>query len=122
MPPIRRRPTAIVHQPHPIVIRRPSLPPTVIRRPPTAIVHQPTASSPPTAIVHQPSPSTPPTSMGSMVKSGFSWGLGNGIANALVGSVFNKISTDPSVAPTSVEYVQCMKDFDDKEACKHLLK
>jgi hypothetical protein len=58
--------------------------------------------------------------MGSMVKSGFSWGLGNGIANALVGSVMNKASTDPSVAPH--EYVQCMKDFDDKEACKHLLK
>jgi hypothetical protein len=60
--------------------------------------------------------------MGSMVKSGFSWGLGNGIANALVGSVLTKGSTDPSVASTSVEYVQCMKDFDDKEACKHLLK
>jgi hypothetical protein len=54
-----------------------------------------------------------------MVKSGFSWGLGNGIANALVGSVFNKGSTDPS---PSNEYVQCMKDFDDKEACKHFLK
>jgi hypothetical protein len=60
--------------------------------------------------------------MGSMVKSGFSWGLGNGIANALVGSVLTKGSTDPSVASTPVEYVQCMKDFDDKEACKHLLK
>jgi hypothetical protein len=59
--------------------------------------------------------------MGSMVKSGFSWGLGNGVANALVGSVFNKVSTVPST-DSSVEYVQCMKDFDDKEACKHLLK
>jgi hypothetical protein len=58
--------------------------------------------------------------MGSMVKSGFSWGLGNGIANALVGSVLNNASTDPS--PASNEYVQCMKDFDDKEACKHHLK
>jgi hypothetical protein len=58
--------------------------------------------------------------MGSMVKSGFSWGLGNGIANALVGSVLNKGSTDPSIP--SHEYVQCMKDFDDKEACKHHLK
>ena len=101
MPLIRYRPTAIVHQPI-----------ASIRRP-TAIVHQ--------AIVHQPSPSTPPTSVGSMVKSGFSWGLGNGVANALVGSVFNKVSTTPST-DSSVEYVQCMKDFDDKEACKHLLK
>jgi len=57
--------------------------------------------------------------MGSMVKSGFSWGLGNGIANTLIGSMFNKGSTDPS---PSNEYVQCMKDFDDKEACKHFLK
>jgi hypothetical protein len=61
--------------------------------------------------------------MGSMVKSGFSWGLGNGIANALVGSVLNNASTVPTSVPSSsVEYVQCMKDFDDKEACKHLLK
>ena len=109
MPPIRR--------PQPIVIRRPPLPLTVIRRPPTAIVHQP--SPPPTTIVHRPIASSSPTSVGSMVKSGFSWGLGNGIANALVGSVLNKVSTDPS---PSNEYVQCMKDFDDKEACKSLLK
>jgi len=88
----------------PLIRRKPSLPPVVIRRPSTAIVHQ---------------PSNPPT-MGSMVKSGFSWGLGNGIANALVGSVLNKGSTDPSIP--SHEYVQCMKDFDDKEACKHHLK
>jgi hypothetical protein len=61
--------------------------------------------------------------MGSMVKSGFSWGLGNGVANALVGSVLNNASTVPSsVLSPSNEYVQCMKDFDDKEACKHLLK
>lgn len=100
MPPIRRKPSL-----PPAVIHRPSLPPTVIRRP-TAIVHQPIASS------------SPPT-MGSMVKSGFSWGLGNGIANALIGPLFNKGSTDPS---PSNEYVQCMKDFDDKEACKHHLK
>ena len=94
----------------PPIRRQLSLPPTVIRRPPTAIVHQPTVSSPPT--------------MGSMVKSGFSWGLGNGVANALVGSVLNKGSVDPSlsVPAPSHEYVQCMKDFDDKEACKHLLK
>ena len=95
----------------PPIRRKPSLPPAVIYRPPTAIVHQPSVS---------------PT-MGSMVKSGFSWGLGNGVANALVGSVLNNASTvppsvSPSVPSSSVEYVQCMKDFDDKEACKHLLK
>ena len=87
----------------PPIRRKPSLPPAPIRRLPTAIVHQP----------------NPPT-MGSMVKSGFSWGLGNGIANALVGSVSS--SVPPSVPSPSNEYVQCMKDFDDKEACKHHLK
>ena len=100
----------------PPIRRKPSLPPVPIRRLPTAVVHQPIASTP---------------TMGSMVKSGFSWGLGNGIANTLVGSMFNKVSTVPSSVPPSVppsvpspsnEYIQCMKDFDDKEACKHLLK
>ena len=91
----------------PPIRRKPSLPPAVICRQPTAVVHQP----------------SPSPTMGSMVKSGFSWGLGNGIANALVGSVLNNASTvPPSVPSPSVEYVQCMKDFDDKEACKHLLK
>jgi len=88
----------------PLIRRKPNLPPAPIRHHPSAIVHQPTVSA-----------SAAPT-MGSMVKSGFSWGLGNGVANALVGSVLNNAST------VSHEYVQCMKDFDDKEACKHLLK
>jgi len=97
----------------PPIRRKPSLPPAIIRRPPTAIVHQPIASA------------SPSPTMGSMVKSGFSWGLGNGIANALVGSVLNNASTVPPSVPPSVpshEYIQCMKDFDDKEACKHHLK
>jgi len=98
----------------PLIRRKPNLHPAPIRHHPSAIVHQPTVSA---------SASAPPT-MGSMVKSGFSWGLGNGIANALVGSVLNNASTvPPSVSPSVPhEYVQCMKDFDDKEACKHLLK
>ena len=112
----------------PPIRRKPSLPPAVICRQPTAIVHRPIPPAllrrQPTAIVRQP---IPPPTMGSMVKSGFSWGLGNGVANALVGSVLNNASTvPPSVSPSvlspSIEYVQCMKDFDDKEACKHLLK
>ena len=97
----------------PLIRRQPILPPAIIRRPPTAIVHQPTASAIASASASAPT-------MGSMVKSGFSWGIGNGIANALVGSVINKASTTPSTP--SHEYVQCMKDFDDKEACKDLLK
>jgi len=95
----------------PLIRRQPILPPATIRRPPTAIVHQPIAAS---------ASASAPT-MGSMVKSGFSWGIGNGIANALVGSVINKAPTTLS-PESSAEYVQCMKDFDDKEACKDLLK
>jgi len=47
-------------------------------------------------------------SMGSLVKGGFAWGLGNGMAHTLV--------FRPAAAPSakgSPEYVQCMKDFED---------
>jgi hypothetical protein len=66
-----------------------------------------------------------PTSMGSLVKDGFAWGLGNGIAHTVVGSIFR-----PAAAPVAVpavatavpsEYTQCMKDFEDQAACRHLL-
>jgi len=54
------------------------------------------------------------SSMGSLVKDGFAWGLGNGMAHALVSSIVR-----PAVAAQgSPEYVQCMKDFEDQAACK----
>ena len=61
-------------------------------------------------------------SMGSLVKDGFAWGLGNGMAHALVGSIARPVaSATTTSAQGSSEYVQCMKDFEDQAACKHLL-
>jgi hypothetical protein len=73
------------------------------------------------AIVRAPSapvalPSASP-SLASMASQGFAWGAGNAAAHALINATFSK----PPVT-TPAEYQQCMKDFDDKEACKHLLK
>jgi hypothetical protein len=66
------------------------------------------------------------------VKQGFGWGLGNAMAATLMNASFPKGPTPTATAtatatvvPASsvpVEYTQCMKDFEDKEACKHLLK
>jgi hypothetical protein len=68
-----------------------------------------------------PTVSTAP-SLASSVKQGFGWGLGNAAAHTLMNSVFSKpVPADPG-ASLSIEYKQCLKDFDDKEACKHLLK
>ena len=73
-------------------------------------------------------PSLPPVStapsLASSVKQGFGWGLGNAAAHTLMNSVFSKpVVAEPAALPSfSVEYKQCMKDFEDKEACKHLLK
>ena len=62
------------------------------------------------------------SSMGSLVKDGFAWGLGNGMAHALVGSIVRPSAAVPvAAAQGSPEYVQCMKDFEDQAACKHLL-
>lgn len=68
-----------------------------------------------------PTVSTAP-SLASSVKQGLGWGLGNAAAHTLMNSVFSKpVVADPSPSQ-SLEYKQCMKDFEDKEACKHLLK
>ena len=67
------------------------------------------------------------SSMGSLVKDGFAWGLGNGMAHALVGSIVRPAAASAAsampvaAAQGSPEYVQCMKDFEDQAACKHLL-
>ena len=63
--------------------------------------------------------------MGSLVKDGFAWGLGNGIAYTMIGSIFRPAPA-ASVAAAAVpqvssEYTQCMKDFEDQAACRHLL-
>lgn len=74
------------------------------------------------------------SSTGSLLKDGFVWGLGNGLAHTLVNSVFRSVTVGSAVSavpavpvPTtgssqaSVEYAQCMKDFDDPVACRSLL-
>ena len=73
------------------------------------------------------------TSMGSLVKDGFAWGLGNGIAHTVVGSIFRPAPAAAAAVPAaaataaaaipqvSSEYTQCMKDFEDQAACRHLL-
>jgi hypothetical protein len=91
--------------------------PAAAPAPPPALVRpRPTVDTP-----ALPTVSTAP-SLASSVKQGFGWGLGNAAAHTLMNSVFSKpVVADPSPA-LSLEYKQCMKDFDDKEACKHLLK
>ena len=61
-------------------------------------------------------------SMGSLVKDGFAWGLGNGMAHTLVGSIF-RTAVPAAAAVTAIpqvssEYVQYRKDFEDQAACK----
>ena len=71
-----------------------------------------------------PAPVPAPTSMGSLVKDGFAWGLGNGIAHTVVGSIFRPAAAPiavPAVPQPPSEYTQCMKDFEDQAACRHLL-
>ena len=61
----------------------------------------------------------------SLVKDGFAWGLGNGIAHTIVGSIFRTAApvAPATAAATAVpsEYTQCIKDFEDQAACRHLL-
>jgi hypothetical protein len=64
------------------------------------------------------------SSTGSLVKDGFAWGLGNGMAHALVSSIVRPSAASAApvaAAQGSPEYVQCRKDFEDQAACKHLL-
>ena len=69
------------------------------------------------------------SSLVASVKQGFGWGLGNAMAATLMNTGFPKGPVAPPAPPAPfaapsipVEYTQCMKDFEDKEACKHLLK
>ena len=73
-------------------------------------------------------PAPAPTSTGSLVKDGFAWGLGYGIAHTIVGSIFRPAAAAAAVPAAAVavpqvssEYTQCMKDFEDQAACRHLL-
>ena len=71
-------------------------------------------------------PATPLTSsLANSVTQGFGWGLGNAMAATLMNASFPKaiaVPAVPAVPAQSLEYERCMKDFDDKEACKRLLE
>ena len=67
------------------------------------------------------------SSFGSVIKQGFGWGLGNSIAHTLMNTIISKPEVSESVSTIKLDsipldYKQCMLDFDDKEACKHMLK
>jgi len=67
-----------------------------------------------------------PSSLANSVTLGFGWGLGNAMAATLMNTSFPKaptaVPTVPVVPAQSLDYKQCMNDFDDKAACKHLLE
>jgi hypothetical protein len=93
----------------------------MVRQISRSIVKAPAAPVP----MRAPVPAT--ASMGSLVKDGFAWGLGNGIAHTVVGSIFRPApvaaatAVATAVPQVSSEYTQCMKDFEDQAACRHLL-
>ena len=94
-----------------------------IKRTPAAPALAAPAPAPVPAPASPVGPSQP--SLSAIAKQGFGWGLGNAAAHSLVNSFFYKTPDtvgEPTILPTnSIEYTQCMKDFEDKEACKHLL-
>ena len=100
----------------------------MVRRLSRSIVKAPAAPVPMRAPVPAPVPVPVPApasastaTMGSLVKDGFAWGLGNGIAHTMVGSIFRPAVVATAVPQVSSEYTQCMKDFEDQAACRHLL-
>ena len=64
------------------------------------------------------------SSFGSAIKQGFGWGLGNSLAHSLINKITSKPEPISAIKLDSREsdYKQCMLNFDDKEACKYLLK
>jgi hypothetical protein len=59
-------------------------------------------------------------SLATAAKHGLACGVGNVAAQAVVGSLFSKVER-PKGPEVPIAYTQCMKDFEDKEACKYLL-
>ena len=87
----------------------------MVRQISRSIVKVPAAPVP----MRAPAPASATASMGSLVKDGFAWGLGNGSAHTMVGSIFRPAAVVATAVPS--EYTQCMKDFEDQAACRHLL-
>jgi len=80
-----------------------------------------------------PPPSAPSPSFASVAKQGFSWGIGNALAQAAINKMMGLTpALGPAVAdpitppgqnpnPKQVAYTLCVKDFGDADSCKHLL-
>jgi hypothetical protein len=65
-------------------------------------------------------PAPPPTPFGQVFKEGLIWGAGNAIAGQAIRSLFGfSTSVPPAPIPTK-SYTQCMLEFNDEAACKHL--
>lgn len=52
------------------------------------------------------------------VKDGMAFGVGNAIAHKIIGSIPNTIKAPEN----SIEYEQCMKEYDDKAVCERYRK
>lgn len=67
------------------------------------------------------------SSFGSVVKQGFGWGLGNSLAHTLINTISRTTEVSEPIIENKIDstqtmYKQCILEFDDKEACKHLIK
>ena len=63
--------------------------------------------------------------LGQSIKQGFGFGVGSHMAHAILGSIGRPTDPQPIVeskeSKATKEYIQCMKEHDDKAACAHLL-
>ena len=73
-----------------------------------------------------PAPVQKQTGLGTIMKEGFAWGVGQSAAHAIMNRILVPALTSGPVNVPSVgknpEYEQCMKEFNDETGCKHLLQ
>lgn len=71
-----------------------------------------------------PAPAPTPTPFGQIFKEGLIWGAGNAIAGQAIRSMLGfsiaAPASTPSIPTKSPKYTQCMLEFNDEAACKHL--
>jgi hypothetical protein len=68
----------------------------------------------------KPAPAPAPTPFGQVFKEGLVWGAGNAIAGQAIRSLFGFSTSIPPIPTKSPKYTQCMLEFNDEAACKHL--
>lgn len=81
-----------------------------------------TAPAPPPPPARAPPPAGAP--FGQIFKEGLIWGAGNAIAGQAIRSMLGFSTAAPasthSIPSKSPKYTQCMLEFNDEAACKHL--